>query len=143
MDQCKIPQLLQAAVASVTGTNRPPPRPGPGRRWGRLGRMKFGALFVEMEEFAEPVERHLAGILTRGKQSLAQRFKEEFNSVFSVVKRRARGFRSFEYLRTRLDRTASKLGLPTMSLSTENVGEPQWKAPRTNSKRSPARRAGH
>jgi transposase len=67
-------------------------------RWGRLGRKKFGALFVEMVKFAESVQRHLEGL----------------NSVFSAVQRRARGFRSFEYLRPMLYLVAGKLRLPAM-----------------------------
>jgi transposase len=39
---------------------------------------------------------------------------EGLNSVFSAVKRRARGFRSFEYLRTPFYLVAGKLRLPAM-----------------------------
>ena len=79
-----------------------------------LGRKKFGALFVEMEKFAESVERHMAGILAHWKHGLTNAFMEGLNSVFSAVKRRARGFRSFEYLRTMLYLVAGKLRLPAI-----------------------------
>jgi transposase len=83
-------------------------------RWVRLGRKKFGALFVEMEKFAESVERHLAGILAHWKHGLTNAFMEGLNSVFSAVKRRARGFRSFVYLRAMLYLVAGKLRLPAI-----------------------------
>jgi transposase len=83
-------------------------------RWVRLGRKKFGALFVEMEKFAESVERHWDGILAHWKHGLTNAFMEGLNSVFSAVKRRARGFRSFEYLRTMLYLVAGKLRLPAI-----------------------------
>ena len=80
----------------------------------RLGRKKFGALFVEMEKFAESVERHLDGILAHWKHGVTNAFMEGLNSVFSAVKRRARGFRSFVYLRTMLYLVAGKLRLPAI-----------------------------
>ena len=81
-------------------------------RWVRRGRQKLGALFGEMEKFAESVERHWGGILAHWKHGLTNAFLEGLNSVFSAVKRRARGFRSFEYLRTMLYLVAGKLRLP-------------------------------
>lgn len=83
-------------------------------RWVRRGRQKFGALFVEMEKFAESVERHLEGLLAHWKHRLTNAFMEGLNSVFSAVKRRARGFRSFIYLRTMLYLVAGKLRLPAL-----------------------------
>lgn len=83
-------------------------------RWVRLGRQKFGALFTEMEKFAASVERHLEGILAHWRHGLTNAFMEGLNSVFSAVKRRARGFRSFEYLRTMLYLVAGKLRLPAI-----------------------------
>jgi transposase len=83
-------------------------------RWVRLGRKRFGALFVEMEKFAESVERHLDGILAHWKHGVTNAFMEGLNSVFSAVKRRARGFRSFVYLRTMLYLVAGKLRLPAL-----------------------------
>ncbi|MBI5774937.1 MAG: ISL3 family transposase [Verrucomicrobia bacterium] len=83
-------------------------------RWVRSGRQKFGALFVEMVKFAESVERHLEGILAHWKHRVTNAFMEGLNSVFSAVKRRARGFRSFEYLRTMLYLVAGKLRLPAI-----------------------------
>lgn len=83
-------------------------------RWVRRGHRKFGALFVEMEKFAQSVERHLEGILAHWNHGLTNAFMEGLNSVFSAVKRRSRGFRSFEYLRTMLYLVAGKLRLPAI-----------------------------
>ena len=79
-----------------------------------MGRQKFGALFTEMEKFAASVERHLDGILAHWRHGLTHAFMEGLNSVFSAVKRRSRGFRSFVYLRTMLYFVAGKLRLPTL-----------------------------
>ena len=81
-------------------------------RWVRMGSKRFGALFTEMEKFANSVERHLAGILAHWKHRVTNAFMEGLNSVFSTVKRRSRGFRSMEYLTTMLYFVAGKLRLP-------------------------------
>ncbi len=83
-------------------------------RWVRMGGRKFGAVFGEMVKFAESVEKHLAGILAHWKHRITNAFLEGLNSVFSAVKRRSRGFRSFVYLRTMLYFVAGKLRLPAL-----------------------------
>ena len=81
-------------------------------RWVRLGRKQLEALFVEMEKFAAAVERHRDGILAPWQHRLTKAFRAGWNRVFRAVKRRARGFRSFEYRRPRLYLVAGKLRLP-------------------------------
>ena len=83
-------------------------------RWVRLAARKFGAVFGAMVKFAESVEEHMAGILAHWKNRITNAFMEGLNSVFSAVKRRSRGFRTIEYLRTMLYFTAGKLRLPTL-----------------------------
>lgn len=83
-------------------------------RWVRMGERKFGALFAQMVKFAESVEKHMAGILAHWKHRITNAFLEGLNSVFSAVKRRSRGFRSFEYLQTMLYFIAGKLRLPAL-----------------------------
>jgi len=83
-------------------------------RWVRMGERKFGAVFDQMVKFAESVEKHLAGILGHWKHRITNAFMEGLNSVFSAVKRRSRGFRSFVYLRTMLYFVAGKLRLPAL-----------------------------
>lgn len=83
-------------------------------RWVRLGQRRFGTVFGEMVKFAESVEKHLAGILAHWKHRITNAFMEGLNSVFSAVKRRSRGFRSFVYLRTMLYFVAGRLRLPAL-----------------------------
>jgi len=121
--------LTQSHLASVKayqmrlafqGAYRLPSASAAGRRleawcrWVRLGRKKFWVLFVEMEKFAISVERHLPGLPAHWRHGLTNAFREGLNSVFSAVKRRARGFRSFAYLRTMLYLVAGKLRLPAV-----------------------------
>lgn len=83
-------------------------------RWVRMGERKFGVVFGQMVKFAESVEKHLAGILGHWKHRITNAFMEGLNSVFSTVKRRSRGFRSFVYLRAMLYFVTGKLRLPAL-----------------------------
>jgi transposase len=65
-----------------------------------------------MVKLAKMVEDHLAGILAHWKWGLTNAFMEGLNSVFSAVKRKARGYRSSVYLITMLYLVAGKLRLP-------------------------------
>jgi len=65
-----------------------------------------------MIKVAQMIENHLAGILAHWKWGLTNAFMEGLNSVFSAVKRKARGFRSSVYLVTVLYLVAGKLRLP-------------------------------
>lgn len=83
-------------------------------RWVRQGHRQFGALFEAMVKFAASGERPLEGILAHWKHGLTNAFLEGLNTVFSAVKRRALGFRTFEYLRTKLYLVAGKLRHPAI-----------------------------
>jgi len=72
---------------------------------------KFG-LLGSMLRVAQTIENHLAGILAHWKWGLTNAFREGLNSVFSAVKRKARGYRSSIYLITMLYLVAGKLRLP-------------------------------
>jgi transposase len=65
-----------------------------------------------MRKAAEMVERHLEGILTHWQQGLTTAFMEGLNSLFSAVKRRARGYCSPEYQTAMLYFVAGKLEIP-------------------------------
>lgn len=65
-----------------------------------------------MVKVAQMIENHLAGILAHWKWGLTNAFMEGLNSVFSAVKRKARGYRSPVYLTTILYLVAGKLRLP-------------------------------
>jgi transposase len=58
------------------------------------------------------VEGHLEGILAHWIRGLTNAFMEGFNSLFSVVKRKARGYRLVEYMTVKIYFTAGKLTLP-------------------------------
>ncbi|MGO8741115.1 MAG: transposase [Limisphaerales bacterium] len=65
-----------------------------------------------MVSMAQMVETHLAGVLAHWKWGLTNAFMGGLNSVFSAVKRKARGYRSPEYLITMLYLVAGKLRPP-------------------------------
>lgn len=65
-----------------------------------------------MAKLADTVQNHLKGILGHWKAGLTNAFMEGLNSVFSATKRKARGYRSSEYLITMLYFIAGKLRLP-------------------------------
>lgn len=82
-------------------------------RWVRGVARKFeGALFDKMVACAAMIERHLPGILAHWERKTTNAFLEALNSVFSAVKRKARGFRSTDNLITMLYFTAGKLRIP-------------------------------
>lgn len=84
--------------------------------WCRLVRAvarKYSAtLLAPMVKAAEMVERHLVGILAYWKWGVTNAFMEGLNSLFQATKRKARGYRSPEYLITMLYFIAGKLRLP-------------------------------
>ena len=82
-------------------------------RWVRwTGRIYKNGIFSSMVKLAKMIESHLEGILAHWKWHLTNAFMEGLNSVFSAVKRKARGYRSSHYLITMLYLVAGKLRLP-------------------------------
>jgi len=82
-------------------------------RWVRwIAGKHLRPLFADMLKAAAMIERHLPGILAHWVRRTTNAFLEGLNSVFSAVKRKARGFRSTENLITMLYFTAGKLELP-------------------------------
>ena len=65
-----------------------------------------------MAGVANMIESHLRGILNHWKSGLTNAFMEGLNSVFQATKRKARGYRTTEYLTAMLYFTAGKLRLP-------------------------------
>lgn len=58
------------------------------------------------------VLRHLEGIMAHWQHHLTNAYMEGLNSVFSATKRKARGYRTVEYLLSMLYLVAGKLKLP-------------------------------
>ena len=86
------------------------------RAWGRwvhwIAGKHLRPLFADMRKCAQMITRHLDGILGHGVRGTTNAFLEGLNSVFSAVKRKARGFRSTDNLITMLYFTAGKRDLP-------------------------------
>ena len=80
--------------------------------WVQAMRERTGELLEPMARAARMIEGHLEGILAHWTQGLTTAFLEGLNSLFSAVKRKARGYRSVEYMTTMLYFVAGKLTLP-------------------------------
>lgn len=96
------------------------PYPGPARwrflvwcRWVKWVARKSGQqLFRPMVKVADMILGRLKGIVAHWKWGLTNAFMEGLNSVFSAVKRKARGFSSPVYLIAVLYLVAGKLRIP-------------------------------
>lgn len=84
-------------------------------RWVRTIAHRHPTLmFLKMVKCASMIEVHLNGILAHWKHRLTNGFMEGMNSVFSAVKRKARGYRSPRYLTAMLYFIAGRLRIPAM-----------------------------
>lgn len=70
-------------------------------------------IFGSMLRCAKMIEAHLEGILAHWEHRTTNAFLEGLNSVFSAVKRKARGFRSIHNLISMLYFTAANLRIPS------------------------------
>ena len=68
-----------------------------------------------MGKAAQMIESHLEGILAHWLDGITNAYMEGLNSVFSAVRRKARGYRSCTYLITMLYFVAAKLSIPNPS----------------------------
>jgi transposase len=78
-----------------------------------VAKKNVSSLFYKMLACSKMIESHLKGILSHWKRRTTNAFLEALNSVFSAVKRKARGFRSTDNLIAMLYFTAGKLKIPT------------------------------
>ena len=82
-------------------------------QWVREKAARSGyELLQPMTRVADTIENHLEGILGHWKEGLTTAFLEGLNSLFSATKRKARGYKSVEYLKTMLYFVAGKLTVP-------------------------------
>jgi transposase len=82
-------------------------------RWVRReARRSTRWLLHHMARIADLVERHIAGILAHWEQGVTNAFMEGLNSVFSAVRRKARGYRTIEHMIAMLYFVAGKLPSP-------------------------------
>ena len=68
-------------------------------RWVRSKEDSFNGLLRPMLKAAKTLEKHREGILAYWTSKLTTGFLEGLNSVFSAVKRKARGYRSTDYMK--------------------------------------------
>lgn len=82
-------------------------------RWVRkkAKQTRFGLLSA-MVKVAKCIEDHLAGILKHWEQHITNAYMEGINSMFQMVKRRARGYRSDDHFIIMIYFVGSKLKLP-------------------------------
>lgn len=69
-------------------------------------------IFKPMLAASRMIFRHLEGIMAHWKHHLTNAYMEALNSVFSATKRKARGYRTTQYLLTILYLVAGKLRIP-------------------------------
>ena len=77
--------------------------------WARAKCERWGHWLLPLTRAVKSVEKHLQGILAHWEGELSTAFMEGLNSVFSAVKRKARGYRNTDYLKTMLYFVAGKL----------------------------------
>ena len=87
--------------------------------WARAKCERFGEWLAPVAKLVDTIEEHLEGILAHWEGGFTTAFLEGLNSVFSAVKRKARGYRNSLYMITMLYFVAGKLSLPS-SLSHRN-----------------------
>ena len=80
--------------------------------WVKATREQAGELLEPMARAARMIEGHMEGILAHWTQGLTTAYMEGLNSLFSAVKRKARGYRTVEYMTSMLYFVAGKLTLP-------------------------------
>ena len=84
-------------------------------RWVRREARKASRwLLHHMAGVADLIESHIAGILAHWEQGVTNAFMEGLNSVFSAVRRKARGYRSVRNMVAMLYFVAGKLPSPAM-----------------------------
>jgi transposase len=81
--------------------------------WAQAKCERWGDLMAPLAKAVRTIHKNLEGILAHWKAELSTAFMEGLNSVFSAVKRKARGFRNTEYMITMLYFVAGKLSLPS------------------------------
>jgi transposase len=81
-------------------------------RWVRMVAAKNGYVFEPMLKAANMVSNRIEGIVAFVATKITNAYMEGLMSVFSAIKRKARGFRSTDNLIAMLYFTAAKLGIP-------------------------------
>jgi len=81
--------------------------------WAEAKCERWGELLAPLARAVKTIRGNPEGILAHWDGELSTAFLEGLNSVFSAVKRKARGYRSTDYLVTMLYFVAGKLSMPS------------------------------
>ena len=81
--------------------------------WARAKCERWGHWLAPLAKSVKTIQKHLEEILAHWDGELGTAYMEGLNSVFSAVKRKARGYRNTEYFITMLYFVAGKLNLPS------------------------------
>lgn len=81
--------------------------------WAKAKCERWAESLAPLAKAVATIERHMEGILAHWKAELSTAYMEGLNSVFSAVKRKARGYRCSEYMIAMLYFVAGKLELPS------------------------------
>ncbi len=83
-------------------------------QWARAKSEQFGDWLNPIAKLAHTIEKHLDGILAHWDGQLTTAYMEGLNSVFSAVKRKARGYKNSVYMITMLYFVSGKLNIPSI-----------------------------
>jgi transposase len=83
--------------------------------WAQAKCDRWGAALAPLAKAVSTIRKNLTGVLNHWLGNLSTAFVEGLNSVFSAVKRKARGYRGSEYMTCMLHFVAGKLLLPKYS----------------------------
>lgn len=81
--------------------------------WAEAKCERWEELLAPLARAVKTIRGNLEGIVAHWEAELSTAFMEGLNSVFSAVKRKARGYRNTDYLVTMLYFVAGKLSLPS------------------------------
>jgi transposase len=116
-------RLILQEIYAIPGTALARRKLRAWRRWVRwVAGKHLQPQFAAMVKTAGVIERHIEGVLAHWTHHTTNAFMEGLNSVFSAVKRKARGFRSTKNHIAMLYFTSGNLDTP--ALPTRNSEEP-------------------
>jgi transposase len=81
--------------------------------WVKAMREQAGELLEPVARAARMIEGHMEGSFAHWTQGLTTAYMAVLNSLFSAVKRKARGYRTVEYMTNMLYFVSGKLTLPS------------------------------
>lgn len=106
-------RLTLQDIYELESASRATKRLGAWCRWVRREAKKHAELLLlPMVKVAEMVTRHLVGIVAHWRHRTTNGWMEALNGVLQAIKRKARGYRTTEYLKAIIYFVAGKLRIP-------------------------------